>query len=280
MKMRILALADIESKYLWDYFEKTKLDGIDLIISCGDLAPQYLSFLATYAKVPVLYVHGNHDGCYDDTPPEGCECIDDRIYVYRGVRILGLGGSMKYNYGTYQYSDAEMKRRIRKIGLAIQRKRGFDILVSHSPALGINDGEDLPHRGFAGLTSLLVDYTPTLFLHGHVHLNYGREVRREDRFYDTRVVNAYERYVFDVEIPDDPPKKGLFARRADGDPGRKGRKEIVARATKEVLERRAEKDLAERRAAEAAKQISGKAPMSEMDGHPAQGEGTGLEGSK
>lgn len=35
--MKILLLADEESKYLWDYFEKEKLDGIDLIISCGDL---------------------------------------------------------------------------------------------------------------------------------------------------------------------------------------------------------------------------------------------------
>ena len=62
--MKILALADQESKGLWDYFDKSKLKGIDLIISCGDLAPQYLSFLATFTHAPVLYVHGNHDGCY------------------------------------------------------------------------------------------------------------------------------------------------------------------------------------------------------------------------
>ena len=37
--MKILALADQESKALWDYFDKSKLKGIDLIISCGDLAP-------------------------------------------------------------------------------------------------------------------------------------------------------------------------------------------------------------------------------------------------
>ncbi|MBR0146927.1 MAG: metallophosphoesterase family protein, partial [Eubacterium sp.] len=237
---------DDVSKYYWDYFEKPKLEGIDLIISCGDLAPQYLSFLATYAKVPVLYVHGNHDACYDDTPPEGCECIDGKIYVYRGVRILGLGGSMKYNYGPYQYSDAEMKRRILKLKLKIRRKKGFDILVSHSPALGINDGDDIPHRGFIGLTELLIDYSPTLFLHGHVHLNYGRGVKREERYLDTRVINAYERYVFDVEIPEDPPKRGLFFRTPEGLPGRKDRKQEKHKLTTKVLERRAAKDAAER----------------------------------
>ena len=33
--MKILLLADEESKYYWDYFEKSKLEGIDLIISEG-----------------------------------------------------------------------------------------------------------------------------------------------------------------------------------------------------------------------------------------------------
>ena len=42
--MKILVLADKESPYLWDYFEKSKFEGIDLIISCGDLAADYLSW--------------------------------------------------------------------------------------------------------------------------------------------------------------------------------------------------------------------------------------------
>ena len=89
--MRILAIADQESSYLWDHFEKSKLEGIDLIISCGDLNPNYLSFLATFTSAPVLYVHGNHDERYNQTPPEGCICIEDKIYVHQGIRILGLG---------------------------------------------------------------------------------------------------------------------------------------------------------------------------------------------
>ena len=89
--MKILLLADEESKYLWDYFEKEKLDGIDLIISCGDLKAEYLSFLATFTTVPVLYVHGNHDVHYDRKAPDGCVCIDDAVFVYKGLRIAGLG---------------------------------------------------------------------------------------------------------------------------------------------------------------------------------------------
>ena len=45
--MRIMVIADEESKSLWDFFEKSKVEWIDLIISCGDLDPRYLTFLVT-----------------------------------------------------------------------------------------------------------------------------------------------------------------------------------------------------------------------------------------
>lgn len=110
--MKIMAIADHESELLWDYFDKSYLEGIDLILSCGDLKPQYLSFLATFTQAPVLYVHGNHDDRYEETPPDGCICIEDTIYVHEGVRILGLGGSMRYKPGAHQYTQSQMRRRV------------------------------------------------------------------------------------------------------------------------------------------------------------------------
>ena len=59
--MKILAISDVESKYLWDYFQPEKLEGVDLILSCGDLKASYLTLLATFTHAPLLYVHGNHD---------------------------------------------------------------------------------------------------------------------------------------------------------------------------------------------------------------------------
>ena len=180
--MKILLLADTESPYLWDYFEKSKLEGIDLILSCGDLHPHYLSFLATFFQGPVLYVHGNHDDCYKDTPPEGCICIDGKLYEYQGIRILGLGGSMRYKTGEHQYTQKQMNRRIRKLGFSLWRKKGFDILLTHSPAWQLNDGKDLPHNGFKGFLHLLDKYMPRYFIHGHVHLSYGAGVKRSDTY--------------------------------------------------------------------------------------------------
>jgi len=89
--MKILAVADEESKYLWEYYEPSKLRDIDLIIGCGDLSLHYMNFLSDAAPVPVLYVHGNHDASYDKEPPRGAICIDDDLYWYKGYRIAGLG---------------------------------------------------------------------------------------------------------------------------------------------------------------------------------------------
>ena len=59
--MRILAVADTESKYLYDNYTPGKLSGFDLILACGDLSRDYLEFLVDASKCPVLYVKGNHD---------------------------------------------------------------------------------------------------------------------------------------------------------------------------------------------------------------------------
>ena len=91
--MKILALSDEECPALWDYYMPGRLKGYDLIISCGDLKANYLSFIVTMANVPVLYVHGNHDGRYAHHPPEGCDCIEDKLVTIGGLRILGLGGA-------------------------------------------------------------------------------------------------------------------------------------------------------------------------------------------
>lgn len=197
--MRILVVADEESQYYWDFYEKGKLDGIDLIISCGDLEPSYLEFLVTFSNVPVLYVHGNHDTKYDFRPPEGCICIDDTIYVHEGIRIMGLGGSMRYHEGSYQYTEREMAARVRRLWFKILIHRGVDILVTHAPAFQLNDGRDLPHQGFKAFRRLLDKYKPRFFLHGHVHMSYGREHKRYDKYEQTHIINAYERCIFDYE---------------------------------------------------------------------------------
>lgn len=196
--MKILALADRECPYLWDYLDRRRLEGVDLILSCGDLDPRYLSFVATFAHGPVLYIHGNHDDRYARVPPEGCICVEDKVYVHQGVRILGLGGSVRYKpQGEHQYTQRQMERRVARRRLELMRRKGFDILLTHAPALGLNDGDDLAHMGFDVFNTLMDRYHPRYFVHGHVHLNYGQDLPRLSSYGDTQVINAYESYTFE-----------------------------------------------------------------------------------
>lgn len=106
---------------------------------------------------------------------------------------------MRYKPGPHQYTERQMKQRVAKLWLKLLRNRGFDILVSHAPAYQLNDGRDLPHQGFQAFRTLLEKYKPKFFLHGHVHMSYGRKHKRYDRYLDTHVINAFERCVFDYE---------------------------------------------------------------------------------
>ncbi len=69
--MKILAVSDEESPALWDYYTPGCLKEYDLLLSCGDLKAEYLTFLVTMGRAPLLYVHGNHDEGYLSRPPEG-----------------------------------------------------------------------------------------------------------------------------------------------------------------------------------------------------------------
>ena len=200
--MRILTVSDEECPALWDYYIPGRLDGIDLIISCGDLKASYLSFLVTMAKCPVLYVPGNHDIRYAANPPEGCDPIDGHYVVYNGIRIMGLGGCRRYHPGPHQYTERQMRHRIRNLWYPLWRHKGVDIVVTHSAPADLGDDEDMAHWGFEALRKLLDKHHPRFLVHGHVHMTYGQSAVRELEYNGTTVVNAYERYI--IEIPDRP----------------------------------------------------------------------------
>ena len=58
--MKILLVSDVECPALWDHFRPDRVEGVELIISCGDLKHEYLEFLVTMINKPLLYVPGNH----------------------------------------------------------------------------------------------------------------------------------------------------------------------------------------------------------------------------
>jgi len=193
--MKLLLISDTISPILYDHFDPERFKDIDLILSAGDLKASYLTFITTAIKKPLLYVHGNHDYHYNTNPPLGCICIEDEVYEHKGLRIAGIGGCMEYTGGNHQYTEKQMVKKIKKNKKAF--KKGFDILLTHSPAFGLGDGEDIAHIGFQSFHKVLEQYQPKYMIHGHQHLNYKNQ-QRIIQHHNTTIINAYGYYILDV----------------------------------------------------------------------------------
>ncbi|MGI6315703.1 MAG: metallophosphoesterase family protein [Christensenellales bacterium] len=201
MKLKILVVADHESRYIWDFFDKSVFQGIDLILSCGDLKAEYLSFLVTMIPAPLLYVRGNHDGSYDEQPPEGCIDLESKPFCFRGIRFFGFGGCKSRMKKRNHYTESDMYRRVNRRIPAIFAG-GMDVLVTHAPALGLGDGDDRFHEGFLVFRKLIERFSPRYFVHGHQHMSYSYKTKRMMTYRNTTIINACNYYILNMEFPD------------------------------------------------------------------------------
>ncbi len=200
--MKILLVADRIHKALYDYFQPKRWEDVDLILSAGDLKSGYLQFLVTMIRgTPLYYIKGNHDHRYKDDPPLGCENIHGRLVNYKGLTILGLEGSSWYNGQGVQYKEWQMWWEIIKIWPKLFFTKKIDIILTHNPPYGLNDGKGYAHRGFKSFRYLIDWLQPRFFIHGHQHLSYAMR-ERTIKYKNTRIINAYGYYLLDLDNPD------------------------------------------------------------------------------
>ena len=174
------------------------LQNIDLILSCGDLPPEYLSRLTFRYDVPLLYILGNHDLRYKSAPPGGCRNIDRQLVTFSDLKIIGFSGSRWYNGGINQYTEKQMSRFIAVMRFSLWRKGTPDLVITHAPPRLINDAEDLCHRGFRGFRKFIDKYNPPYFLHGHIHALFKNDSERISTVSTTQVINCYGFYVLKI----------------------------------------------------------------------------------
>ncbi len=196
--MRILTVSDRVVPELYKKFDKKAFPSIDLILACGDLPPEYLAFLYHAFNVPLYYVLGNHDIRRDAYPPGGCMDIHGHIVQFKGIKIMGLGGSRWYNGGPNQFKEKEMAAALRKMMFAVWWNKGIDIVITHASPLGIHDAKDRCHKGFATFNKLIHKYGPRYFLHGHIHKLFTDPQERITVINQTEVINTYGYHIIEI----------------------------------------------------------------------------------
>jgi uncharacterized protein len=171
--IRILAVSDEPDPSLDSAATRQRLGDLDMIIGCGDLEPNYLSFVTDAFRAPLRYIRGNHDVGSAWGHTEGQllpnPMPDGEVVEEAGIRLLGFSGSPVYSDRGMQVSSSAMWL---KAGTAWihARNAGPLLLVTHAAARGVNDDEDKAHRGFSAFTWLADQLHPPLWLHGHTAL--------------------------------------------------------------------------------------------------------------
>jgi len=171
--IRLLAVSDEPDPTLESAASRAGMGAIDLIVGAGDLEPEYLSFVADAFHAPLRYIRGNHDEgpAWADTRrgllPDPMR--DGAIVEEVGVRLVGFSGSPVYNQGGMQVSALGMWLRVIAASSRASRQRPV-IVVTHAAPRGVNDDQDLAHRGFTAFRWLADRLEPPLWLHGHTAL--------------------------------------------------------------------------------------------------------------
>jgi Icc-related predicted phosphoesterase len=221
--MKVLCIADHVDPFIYSTSVKSRFSDVDFIVSAGDLALEYYDFIVSCLNKPLYFVFGNHHLVerenflrnpdpfvqnargHSRSTSTGGMYLEGKVRTERGVILAGLGGSNWYNGGENQFTDLTMFLAMiplfpRLMWNRIFHGRYLDILLTHAPPYGINDLPDPCHTGFKVFLWFMRVFKPKLLIHGHVHL-YDRNAVREARYRRTRIVNAYDHTVVELEVP-------------------------------------------------------------------------------
>lgn len=169
--VRMLAIADEVDPLLSD--ARLRDLAPDLVVSAGDLQWDYLEHVVALTGAPAVFVPGNHEppaGVGEPLAPTGMLSLDGAVIDVGGLRLAGLGGCVRYNGGEHQYTQDEYDARAAALCAAAEAQEGsVDVLVTHTPPLGLGDGTDPSHLGIAALHAVIDGLRPTWHLHGHLH---------------------------------------------------------------------------------------------------------------
>jgi Icc-related predicted phosphoesterase len=216
--LKILCISDHIDPLIYTPSIKERFADVDMILSAGDLPLDYLDFIISTLNKPLFFVFGNHHTeelghyrklwnaplfqIYDEYLGCGAVHLGTKVMTEGNFILAGLGGSMRYNNGSNQFTDFQMFMEIVKIFPKLLWNKVFhgrflDILLTHAPPKGIHDKSDRCHLGFKSFLWFMRFFKPKYLVHGHIHL-YDLSDARCTKCGNTTIVNAYSHYVINL----------------------------------------------------------------------------------
>ncbi len=167
--MRLLHISDTH-RYHWQF---KNLPEAEVLVHSGDFCmmgteTEAIDFLNWFCDLPYshkVFICGNHDECLYGANIEG---LDENVYYLcnSGVTIEGINF-----YGVPMFiADSVIGRQEHNIA---QIPVGTDVLITHTPPLGILDNDDGIHYGSDNLLRKVMDIHPAMHLFGHIHPQHG-----------------------------------------------------------------------------------------------------------
>lgn len=171
--IRFLAASDEQDPALEHEVNRTALGPIDGVIGCGDLEPNWLSFLADAFHAPLVYVRGNHDrgGAWEARHGVPAPMGAGDATRLDGIAIAGLEWPGVHGRGNHRHDGLAwahiLRIAARSVGARLRGRTEPVLMISHAPPAGAGDSPDAYHRGFAAYRWLMDRLRPPLWLHGH-----------------------------------------------------------------------------------------------------------------
>lgn len=188
--MKILHLSDTHGTH----HRLTELPKADIVVHSGDFCMvgeerEALDFLKWFCDLPYnhkIFICGNHDACLYGANIDG---LDSNVHYLcnSGIEIEGF----KF-YGVPMFTEDCISSRQTHNYANIPDDT--DILITHSPAIGILDLDDsvngdFIHYGSEEILQRVMKIHPRAHLFGHVHRRHGTMEQYGIIFYNGAIMN-------------------------------------------------------------------------------------------
>jgi len=193
--MKVCLISDTHGKEVW-----LDLPEGDILIHCGDFQITNLNdleyanrwFGRQNAKFKI-FVPGNHDTGCEHFGKEMCKSLftnviylQDEMVEIKGLRIYGSPFTPEFN--RWSFMKERRSKELKEIWAKIPNN--LDFLISHGPPYQILDKADSgEHCGCEILQREVFKKKPKYHCFGHIHGQYGQEIRHGVQFINCSLLN-------------------------------------------------------------------------------------------